>query len=89
MNPMVCPAPWRLFFAPRPKATGLFDIVRERKFASVSLSVCLSSVRCPFREAASTNSEPFELGMVLNEGKDRKTLLRRGRPRRRCTVLEI
>ena len=27
--------------------------------------------------------------MVLNEGEDRKTLLRRGGPRRRCLVLEI
>ena len=44
---------------------------------------------CPFREAANANSEPIELGMVSNEGEDRKTLLRRGGPRRRCLVLEI
>ena len=53
---------------------------RERKCDSVSLSLCLSlslSV-CPFREHPNANSEPIELGMVLNEGEDRKTLLRRG-----------
>ena len=53
----------------------------------VSLSVSLSI--CPFRELLNANSEPIELGMVLNEGEDRKTLLRRGRPLRRCLVLEI
>ena len=57
---------------------------RERKCDSVSLSLYLSD-----RELPNANSEPIELGMVLNEGEDRKTLLRRGRPLRRCFVLEI
>ena len=58
---------------PAAKPPGL--CLRPIKIASVSLSV-----RCPFREAANANSEPIELRMVLNEGEDRKTLLRRGGP---------
>ena len=54
-----------------------------------SVGLLVSLLVCPFREAASTNSDPIELGMVLNEGEDRKTLLRRCTPRRRCLVLEI
>ena len=78
----VCPAAF---------GRGAFDIVRENVTRSVCLSLCLSvslSV-CPFREHPNANSEPIELGMVLNEGEDRKTLLRRCTPRRRCLVLEI
>ena len=69
--------------------------LRPIKFASVSLLVgwfvgwLVGWLVCPFREAANANSEPIELGMVLNEGEDRKTLLRRCTPRRRCLVLEI
>ena len=51
---------------------------------SLSLSVSLSG-----RELPNANLAPIELGMVLNEGEDRKTLLRRGRPLRRCLVQEI
>ena len=40
-------------------------------------SVCLS-LYLSDRELPNANSEPIELGMVLNEGEDLKTLLRRG-----------
>ena len=58
---------------------------------SVGWLVCwfVGLMVCPFREAANANLEPIELGMVLNEGEDRKTLLRRGGPRQRCLFLEI
>ena len=57
----------------------VFVIVRE----NVTRSVCLSlSLYLSGREHPNANSEPIELGMVLNEGEDRKTLLRRGRPLR-------
>ena len=56
----------------------------------LSLSLFLSlSLYLSGREHPNANSEPIELGMVLNEGEDRKTLLRRGGPLRRCLVLEI
>ena len=71
------------YICPAAEGRGAFDIVRE----NVTRSVCLSV--CPFREHPNANSEPIELGMVLNEGEDRKTLLRRCTPRRRCFVLEI
>ena len=61
---------------PAAEGRGAFDIVRENVTRSVCLSVSLSV--CPFRELPNANSEPIELGMVLNEGEDRKTLLRRG-----------
>ena len=60
-------------FCPAAEGRGAFEIVRENVTRSVYLSVCLSD-----RELPNANSEPIELGMVLNEGEDRKTMLRRG-----------
>ena len=73
-------------FLPGGEAAGLMVSSNNIRLGQF---VCRLSVRCPFREAASTNLAPNELGMVLNEGEYRKTLLRRCTPRRRCLVLEI
>ena len=75
-----------LSLCPAAEGRGAFDIVRE----NVTRSVCLCfSLYLSGRELPNANSEPIELGMVLNEGEDRKTLLRRGGTRRRCVVFEI
>ena len=76
------------------KAAGLMSSSNKIRLCQFVVSLLVGLlvgwfVRCPFREAANANSEPIELGMVLNKGEDRKTLLRRGGPRRRCLVLEI
>ena len=81
-----------VYICPAAFGRGAFDIVRENVTQSVCLSLSLSLSLFLYlsdRELPNANSEPIELGMVLNEGEDRKTLLRRGRPLRRCLVLEI